>query len=567
MSQITRCPFCATQFKVVPDQLRISEGWVRCGQCKQIFDAREHLQTIATATTKHNPADSAPPRPAAPPPTATSGNPYIAASATSTDFSAEEEPAPLKLELPQPKRKNAPESAPIPAPPPVPTTLSSAQTTTLPALDGYSFAPPIDEEPEETQDSETEALVAVLDIPPAQTQQAGTPSHTPNTAERPSIAPVARAQETASVNRDVAQQPIKPSPPEGYALPTAVLPELDMEWFDTQTPEPDLEEPEPFSLPLDIPAPAPSGSAPPKAIAAVKPARPVPEKPTPALPAEPLWVADTDRPFVAPTAAPASPPPRSDITPNERQEPIWSADDALHADLTAAPITAPATAKPRKTPRPTPPPPQEHHFTPSTDNGPSFSFSDALASQTQEAPTPPATGQEEQAPSFMRARKPPAGTQQSTIRIGLALVSLLLVCTLAAQVLLQHRHRLAATQPQWRPLLEVLCMPVGCKVGPYRQIASVVVESSAFNKTATGAYQFSIGLRNRAAFSVEMPAVELTLTDSHDVILLRRVFTPSDLQAPTELAARGEWNTTVLMQLSTGGSMLVSGYRVLAFYP
>ena len=41
MSQITRCPHCATTFKVVADQLRISDGWVRCGQCKQVFDATE----------------------------------------------------------------------------------------------------------------------------------------------------------------------------------------------------------------------------------------------------------------------------------------------------------------------------------------------------------------------------------------------------------------------------------------------------------------------------------------------------------------------------------------------
>lgn len=43
MSLITRCPSCETLFKVVPDQLRVSEGWVRCGQCKSIFDAALHL--------------------------------------------------------------------------------------------------------------------------------------------------------------------------------------------------------------------------------------------------------------------------------------------------------------------------------------------------------------------------------------------------------------------------------------------------------------------------------------------------------------------------------------------
>jgi predicted Zn finger-like uncharacterized protein len=43
MSLITRCPTCQTQFRVVPDQLRISDGWVRCGQCQEIFDASLHL--------------------------------------------------------------------------------------------------------------------------------------------------------------------------------------------------------------------------------------------------------------------------------------------------------------------------------------------------------------------------------------------------------------------------------------------------------------------------------------------------------------------------------------------
>jgi predicted Zn finger-like uncharacterized protein len=43
MSLITQCSECATMFKVVPDQLRISEGLVRCGQCNAVFDANAHL--------------------------------------------------------------------------------------------------------------------------------------------------------------------------------------------------------------------------------------------------------------------------------------------------------------------------------------------------------------------------------------------------------------------------------------------------------------------------------------------------------------------------------------------
>lgn len=47
MSLITRCPACGTMFKVVPDQLRISEGWVRCGHCAEVFDASAHLHEDA----------------------------------------------------------------------------------------------------------------------------------------------------------------------------------------------------------------------------------------------------------------------------------------------------------------------------------------------------------------------------------------------------------------------------------------------------------------------------------------------------------------------------------------
>jgi predicted Zn finger-like uncharacterized protein len=43
MSLITRCPACQTMFRVVQDQLRLSEGWVRCGQCDNVFDANAHF--------------------------------------------------------------------------------------------------------------------------------------------------------------------------------------------------------------------------------------------------------------------------------------------------------------------------------------------------------------------------------------------------------------------------------------------------------------------------------------------------------------------------------------------
>jgi predicted Zn finger-like uncharacterized protein len=53
----TRCPACGTVFRVVPDELRVSEGWVRCGRCSEVFDASQSLTDVDTG---------APTRPTAP---------------------------------------------------------------------------------------------------------------------------------------------------------------------------------------------------------------------------------------------------------------------------------------------------------------------------------------------------------------------------------------------------------------------------------------------------------------------------------------------------------------------
>lgn len=49
MSLITCCPACQTMFKVSGDDLRVSDGWVRCGNCDGVFDASAHLQVMPAA--------------------------------------------------------------------------------------------------------------------------------------------------------------------------------------------------------------------------------------------------------------------------------------------------------------------------------------------------------------------------------------------------------------------------------------------------------------------------------------------------------------------------------------
>lgn len=58
MTFAARCPDCGTIFRIVPDQLKISEGLVRCGRCQHVFSAYKHQVTPLPVHSK-DPVDSA----------------------------------------------------------------------------------------------------------------------------------------------------------------------------------------------------------------------------------------------------------------------------------------------------------------------------------------------------------------------------------------------------------------------------------------------------------------------------------------------------------------------------
>lgn len=111
MSLITRCPACATMFKVVPDQLRISEGWVRCGQCEMVFDAHAQLQAPAEGA-------FAPPQPtpssATPNAVVPSSTPIASSPAPAIALAAQ---VAAPVASPASILASAPLAAPVPLPP------------------------------------------------------------------------------------------------------------------------------------------------------------------------------------------------------------------------------------------------------------------------------------------------------------------------------------------------------------------------------------------------------------------------------------------------------------------
>jgi predicted Zn finger-like uncharacterized protein len=55
MALATTCPQCKTSFKVVPDQLKLRRGLVRCGMCQHVFSGIDYIsQVLPAATTSKN---------------------------------------------------------------------------------------------------------------------------------------------------------------------------------------------------------------------------------------------------------------------------------------------------------------------------------------------------------------------------------------------------------------------------------------------------------------------------------------------------------------------------------
>ncbi len=582
MSQITRCPACGTTFKVVADQLRISDGWVRCGQCKDVFDASAHLLPAVSAPARRSAQPSAAPpappaaapQPLAPVPAAVAAPvpaPAPAAApvpAAPPGAGSAMPPAQAPREAPAPALPDAPPPAVLPRGfPPAPGPLATAAGTS----DGLQSAavPAFLERRREAVPSEdTDAAGRAWSLepvsplawrvrPPGQASAAPAQAQPQSTdvAELPMPVPgsaaSAPAPATASPAARMAPHRQTPDPLVGYELPFAEL--RDSGWpeeFDSYAGE--LREEDRGELAAE-PAPSPAGPSLGEAAgtgSGYLPGLPSPRK-YDALPeddaleqevarelAHEAVDVDTDPVDVATQAMPlgdaavgtgaAGPAPS-----------VWRSarDDAATAQAVAPALRRPAAVR-------------------------EAAGTDEDAWDDDEEPE----GREDE-PGFVRAARRRAWWRRPTVRIALGLAGVLLLGVLLLQVALQERNRLASQYPAIRPLLQVLCAPLQCRIDPPRRIADVVIDSSAFNKARGEGYVLAVTLRSRADFPVATPALELTLTDAQEQPVLRRVLMPQDLNAPAELPAGSDWGGSWPVRIAGAAAPRVAGYRLLAFYP
>ena len=185
--------------------------------------------------------------------------------------------------------------------------------------------------------------------------------------------------------------------------------------------------------------------------------------------------------------------------------------------------------------------------------------------------------------SFVRDAQRQAFWRKPLVRIALVLFSLLMAALLMLQILHHQKELIVALEPSLKPSVQKLCEYLHCKIGPLRRIEAIVIDSTTFNKINADSYRLSFSLKNLGTTPVAMPSLEVTLTDTQDQTIVRRVFTPTQFgTADMVLNTGSDFSGSMVMQilgsgvLGAGGAVnatpasgppSVAGYRVLAFYP
>ncbi len=169
---------------------------------------------------------------------------------------------------------------------------------------------------------------------------------------------------------------------------------------------------------------------------------------------------------------------------------------------------------------------------------------------------------------FVRQAQRRAWWQRPAVRWSLALLSLLLCVGLLLQWVLFERDRIAALRPDLRPALSALCEPLGCRVEPLRWVQALSIDSTTLARRGNGRYALEVVLRNASVFELAMPALEVSLTDVRDQLLLRRVILPAELPAaPAAVPASNTLTLRVDVLIDGPVGEALAGYRTLVFYP
>lgn len=148
--------------------------------------------------------------------------------------------------------------------------------------------------------------------------------------------------------------------------------------------------------------------------------------------------------------------------------------------------------------------------------------------------------------------------------------ALLLVLGLTGQCLYFFRSELAARQPALKPLLQQFCGVLRCSIRLPADPSLLSIETSDLAADPGQANRVTLNaiLRNRAKQAQEYPQLELTLTDTQDKMVARRIFPPEAYAKNTDLGRGMPPNEELTVKLHLDlDDLKAAGYRVYLFYP
>ncbi len=158
------------------------------------------------------------------------------------------------------------------------------------------------------------------------------------------------------------------------------------------------------------------------------------------------------------------------------------------------------------------------------------------------------------------------------LAIARACACALLTPVLLAQVALLFRAPLLVYFPATQAALGALCAPLSCQAQwPMRPDLLAMVSSELQSLPGTTTLELDAVIRNRASFPMALPSIELTLTDSINRPLARKVFVPADYQtgqrgggAPQNLAPEADLPVRIFFDLPDNSA---AGFVAYPFYP
>lgn len=175
---------------------------------------------------------------------------------------------------------------------------------------------------------------------------------------------------------------------------------------------------------------------------------------------------------------------------------------------------------------------------------------------------------EQDEPAFLIAAE-----KERRLSIFFTAGSAVLTLIAALQLSAIFRSELLVQWPALKPALVQLCRGFDCRVTwPEHTQALAVVGTELRSIPGTDVMELAAVIRNRAHYTVALPAIEVTLTDTQSRPIARKVFTPADY-----LASAGQPSSRIEQGLASGSDYTVritfearalraSGFVIYPFY-